>query len=285
MKILVTGSNGFLGSYFKNNFSNNSNKFIYGTTSKSNDNNYKIFDDLYHNIDDNLLNEKVEAIIHFASIIPNNFEEASYKLFENNIIMMNNLYNFAIKNNLKKFIYLSTFGSMNNPELLDIKDFYTMSKITGEHFCSIMENKNIASVSFRISAPYGEYSKTKNVINIFIDKAVNNENITIFGSGAREQNFTYVGDILNAIELVLNKNITGTYNIVSQKNVSMLDLAKLIIDLTSSKSKIVFNNQIDPQEDYRPNYSYHKAYKDFGFKPTYNLKDGLKKYLNWYINQ
>lgn len=285
MKILITGSKGFLGTYFKNNFSIDNHELIYGTTSKSNNDNYKVFDDLYQNIEEVLFNKKVEAIIHFASIIPKTFDETNYKLFEDNVKMMKNLYEYAIKNHLKKFIYLSSFGSMDNPKLLDIKDFYTMSKITGEHFCSMMESKNIDAVSFRISAPYGEYSKVKNVINIFIDKALKNEDIGMFGTGSREQNFTYAGDIINAIDSVLNRSINGTYEIVSQENISMLNLAKLIKTLTSSDSKIVFNNEIDPQENYRPSYNFQKAYNDFGYKPKYSLEDGLKNYIKWYLNK
>ncbi|MCF6339851.1 MAG: NAD(P)-dependent oxidoreductase [Sulfurimonas sp.] len=285
MNILVTGSKGFLGTYFKNNFLNNKDKIIYGTTSEVEDSAYMVFDDLYQNIEKVLKNQKIDVIIHFASIIPKTFEETNYTLFENNNKMMNNLYEYSVKNHLNKFIYLSSFGSMNDPKLLDIKDFYTMSKITGEHFCSMMEAKGTDTVSFRISAPYGEYSKVKNVINIFIDKALKNEDITLFGTGSREQNFTYAGDIINAVGLVLEKRVNGIFEIVSNNNISMLSLARLIKTLIQSESKIIFNNKIDPQEDYRPSYCSKKAFISFGYKSKYSLEDGLKKHINWYINR
>lgn len=172
---------------------------------------------------------------------------------------------------------------MDHPENLDIKDFYTMSKITGEHFCSIMNFKKIDAVSLRISAPYGEYSKNKNVLNIFLDKALKNEDIIVYGNGSREQNFTYAGDILNALELILKKKISGTYNVTSNQNISMFNLAKLIKEITKSKSRIVFNNKVDPQESYRPKYNSKKAFKTFGYKSKFDLKDGLQKYINWYL--
>jgi nucleoside-diphosphate-sugar epimerase len=287
MKVLVTGSKGFLGTYVKNNISYSEHEFIYGTTSKlirQECKDYLVFDSLYQNIDEILSDHKVDVIIHLASIIPKTFQDADYKLFDKNITMMNNLYKFSVKNHLKKFIYLSGFGSMNDPKLLDIKDFYTMSKITCEHFCAMMSSKNIKAVSLRVSAPYGEFSKAKNVINIFIEKALKNEDITVFGTGKREQNFTYAGDIINAIKLTLKKDVIGAYSIVGEKNVTMLDLAKLIIKLTNSKSKIVLSG-IDEQENYRPNYSYQKAYKDFGYKPKFSLEEGLKKYIKWYKNK
>ncbi|GAB1465751.1 hypothetical protein MASR2M54_12510 [Aliarcobacter cryaerophilus] len=66
--------------------------------------------------------------------------------------------------------------------------------------------------------------------------------------GSREQNFTYAGNILQAIELAINNNINGNYEIVGEKSISMLELAKIIIKLTSSKSKIIFNGLEDAQE-------------------------------------
>ena len=101
----------------------------------------------------------------------------------------------------------------------------------------------------------------------------------------REQNFTYAGDIVNAINLALNKKVNGTFEIVSQDNISMLGLAKLIKTLTFSESKVIFNNKVDPQEDYRPKYSSKKAYDSFGYKSNYSLEDGLKKYIEWYIHK
>lgn len=282
MNILLTGSNGFLGTYIKNNINPKYNVF-YGTTSRLDDN-YIKFDLLYKNICDLLLDTKIDCIIHSASIIPKSFNEASYDLFLSNTEMMKNLYEYAYKSHLNKFIYLSSFGSMNEPKLLDIGDYYTMSKIVGEHFCAMMTKNKINATSFRISAPFGEYNKARSVINIFIDKALRNEDLTLFGNGKRRQNFTYVGDILNAIELGLERNINGVYEIVSNKSISMLELAKIVIKITNSKSKIVFIGD-DPQENYNPVYSYCKAFNDFGYKPKYTIKAGLKKYIEWYKNE
>jgi len=286
MKILLTGSNGFLGTYIRYNINGKyKNLILCGTTSEVKDKNFIKFASLYKDIDKLLENENIDCIIHSAAIIPKNFEDATYDLFVNNTEMMKNLYEFAIKKHIKKFIYFSSFGSMSNPALLDVGDYYTMSKIVGEHFCSMMSKKGIYAVSFRISAPFGEYSKAKTVLNIFIDRALRNQDLIIYGTGSREQNFTYAGNILYAIELVLTKDINGTYEIVGEKSISMLELAKLIIKLTNSKSKIVFSGIEDPQENYRPRYSFEKAFKDFGYYPKYRFEEALERYIRWYKNE
>jgi len=281
MRVLLTGSTGFLGTYIRKNLRNKDISFIYGTTSDIKDEKFVKFSSLYKDIEQVLKNEQVDAIIHTAAVIPKSFDDATYELFLQNVEMMKNLYEFAIKKKIKKFIYLSGFGSMHNPDSLDIKDYYTMSKIVGEHFCSMMREKGINAVSFRISSPFGEYSRSKNVLNTFVEKALKGEDLPIWGTGRREQNFTYAGNILYAIELALAKDVNGTYNIVGEKSISMIELAEIIIKLTGSKSKIVFTGMPDKQENYRPRYSFEKAFEDFGYYPIYTLEEGLERYIRW----
>jgi len=280
MKIAITGSNGFLGKYFKSFTSLSQYDLVFLTTSNPVDKQL-LCKPLYENIESILENENIDVVIHFAAVIPTSFVEADYELFLKNNEMMKNLYNFSIKSHLKKFIYLSGFGSMHNPKLLDIKDYYTMSKIIGEHFCSMMEANGIQTASLRISAPYGEYAKVRTVLNIFIDKANKNEVIEIFGSGKREQNFTYAGDIVKAIELSLENKVSGVYNIVANKNISMLELAKMIIRITNSSSKLIIGKSIDPQENYFPRYEYKKAKQELNYEPLYTLEEGLNRYIKW----
>ncbi|MCD4742021.1 MAG: NAD(P)-dependent oxidoreductase, partial [Desulfobacteraceae bacterium] len=240
------------------------------------------FHKLYSNINKVVSKSIIDIIIHFASILPKSFRSST---FENhyfpNVIMMNHLFNFSIKNKVKKFIYISSFGSMKQSTDFVINDFYTMSKITGEYFCSVMENHGIQTASLRLSSPYGEFSTTNNVLNLFIKKALKNKDITVYGSGSREQNFIYAKDIVQAIELCVEKKISGVYSIVSENNIAMLNLANIIIEITKSKSKVLVNVQPDPQEGYKPIYDYKRAHKELNFKPKFNINQGLFNYINW----
>ena len=84
-----------------------------------------------------------------ASEIPSDFNDTDFRLFDRNVNMMNNLFHFSTDNQIDKFIYLSSFGSMQNPKMYDVKDYYTLSKITGEHFCALMESHNIQTASLK----------------------------------------------------------------------------------------------------------------------------------------
>jgi len=280
--ILITGANGFIGKYIKefNDFQNYN--VIYGTISNIiNQKEYFIFDELYSNIATVLKNIKIDIIIHCASLIPNSFDSSDKNLFFDNTTMMINLSEFALKHGLIKFVYLSTFGSMENLERYDIKDYYTLSKITGEHICSIMESKGIETASLRIPSPFGELYNRSNVLSLFIDLALKNKTISVYGSGNREQNFIYVGNILEYINCCLKYEVSGVYDVVSRNNISMKQLAHIVVKLCNSKSKIEIGKKEDPLENVNiPKYSLIKS-KEINYQEKYTLENALMKYIKY----
>jgi len=286
MNILITGINGFIGKNIKEKLKDDKrSKYFFGTTSDIED--CVQFQKNYIGIEEKLQNETIECVVHLAAVIPNLFTNVEFDdVFLPNALMLDNLYKFSLKKNIKKFIYMSSFGSMEDYKNYKIKDYYTLSKIYGEHVCSMMEARNIQTASLRIPSPYGPYSNLKSVINIFIENALKNLDINVYGSGKREQNFIYVEDVIKAIELFINteNKISGVYSIVSEKNTSMLDLAQMIKEICESKSKISVGKYKDPQDGFRPEYDYDRAYRENGYKPNYNIYTGLKKYIKWYVN-
>lgn len=278
--ILITGANGFIGNYIKEfgNFKNY--KIIYGTTSQI-QNGYMLFDKLYSNINEVLKNQQIDIIIHCASIIPNSFDASDKKLFLDNNTMMINLYEFSLQQKLKKFIYTSGFGSMENPGEYDIKDYYTLSKITGEHICSMMQSKGIETAILRISSPFGEFYHNSNVLSLFIDLALQNKPIHVYGTGNREQNFIYAGNILEYIYCCLDHTTTGIYDVVSEANISMHHLAQLIVKLCNSTSKIEIGAHADPQENVKlPTYDFSKSYQ-IHYKEKYSVENALIRYIQF----
>ena len=286
MNILITGINGFIGKNIKEKLKDDKrSKYFFGTTSDIED--CVQFQKNYIDIEEKLQNETIECVVHLAAVIPNSFTNVEFDdVFLPNALMLDNVYKFSLKKNIKKFIYMSSFGSMEDYKNYKIKDYYTLSKIYGEHVCSMMEARNIQTASLRIPSPYGPYSNLKSVINIFIENALKNLDINVYGSGKREQNFIYVEDVIKAIELFINteNKISGVYSIVSEKNTSMLDLAQMIKEICESKSKIIVGKYKDAQEGFRPEYEYERVYRENGYKPDYNIYTGLKKYIKWYVN-
>ena len=279
MKILVTGAGGFLGTFFRHFARIPGAEYVYGTTRAAADG-LTQFEDCYSDV---AKLGRVDAVIHFASVIPPSFAAADYEnVFRKNTEMMANLTDFALVGGVGKFVYISGFGSMDHPEALDIKDYYTLSKTTGELFCKMLHARGVETASLRVSAPYGEYQRSRTVINLFIDQALKQQKLHVFGSGARTQNFTYAGDVVRAVELCFAHPLDGLVcNIVAEKSTSMLELAETVNELTHNPAGISVGEREDPQESYRANYDYSEAAAAIGYRPVFSLREGLERRIRW----
>jgi len=121
------------------------------------------------------------------------------------------------------------------------------------------------------------------VVSNFIIQALKGEDITIYGDGSQTRSFCYVDDMVDGIIKMMNttKGFTGPVNLGNPNEISILDLAKLIIDLVGSKSKIIFKPL--PQDDPKrrcPDITL--AREKLGWKPTVDLKTGLKRTVKYF---
>lgn len=124
------------------------------------------------------------------------------------------------------------------------------------------------------------------VVSNFIMQAIRGEDITIYGDGSQTRSFCYVDDLLEAMTRAMNTSddVTGPVNIGNPTEFSMLQLANLVIELTKSKSKIVFRPlPSDDPKQRRPDISLAKRVLD-GWEPQIQLKEGLMKTIEYFVN-
>src|SRR5690554_7580182 len=113
----------------------------------------------------------------------------------------------------------------------------------GEAFCrSYSQAYDLDYTIFRFFNTFGPKQSPDFVMSKFIKQALNNEDITIYGDGSQTRTFCFVDDNIEATVKTLkeNKFVNDVINIGNDKETSILDLAKTIIDITGSQSKIVF---------------------------------------------
>jgi len=109
------------------------------------------------------------------------------------------------------------------------------------------------------------------------------DDITVYGKGSQTRSFCYVDDLINGFLLLMHadKNIIGPINLGNPTEFKILDLAKLIIKLTNSKSKIVFKDlPLDDPKQRRPDIS--RATKLLNWKPKIKLEEGLKHTIEYF---
>ncbi|MDP7140759.1 MAG: GDP-mannose 4,6-dehydratase, partial [Candidatus Woesearchaeota archaeon] len=115
----------------------------------------------------------------------------------------------------------------------------------------------------------------------FINQALKNEPITIFGDGKQTRSFCFVSDEVEGIYRLMTSDINNPVNIGNPLEISILQLAEKIIELTNSKSEIVFKPL--PEDDpkvRRPDIA--KAKKELDWEPKVELEEGLKKTIEYF---
>jgi len=124
------------------------------------------------------------------------------------------------------------------------------------------------------------------VVSNFIVQALKGDDITIYGDGTQSRSFCYVDDLVEAMVRVMNTadDFTGPINIGNPVEFTMLQLAELVLELTQSKSKLVFNPL--PSDDPRqrqPDISLAK--KVLSWSPNTELKHGLERTIRHFRDQ
>jgi len=122
------------------------------------------------------------------------------------------------------------------------------------------------------------------VISIFTRRVLNNLPPVIFGDGLQTRDYTYIEDAVKAFDLILNhESILEPINIGSGKELSIIDLANSIIDLCGKKREIK-PVHVEPRigEVIKLIADATKAKKILGWEPKYDLKEGLREFVQWY---
>jgi UDP-glucuronate decarboxylase len=121
------------------------------------------------------------------------------------------------------------------------------------------------------------------VVSNFIVQALQNQDISIFGSGSQTRSFCYVDDLIEGMVRFMNTDptVTGPMNVGNPNEFTMIELAQTIIQLTGSSSKISFKPlpQDDPKQR-RPDISLAKNI--INWEPKIELKEGLEKTIDYF---
>jgi UDP-glucuronate decarboxylase len=145
------------------------------------------------------------------------------------------------------------------------------------------ENKVNIKV-LRIFNTYGPHMRSDDgrVVSNFIVQALQNQDITIFGDGNQTRSFCYVDDIVNAmVQMMDSKDLTGPINIGNPMEVTMNELADMIIELTDSKSqKVYLPLPKDDPKRRKPDITL--ARQKLNWEPKTDLREGLLKTIDYF---
>ncbi|MCK4387912.1 MAG: GDP-mannose 4,6-dehydratase [Dehalococcoidia bacterium] len=314
MKILVTGAAGLYGVHIVDELVNRKDvSTVYGVDNFSRgflendpfikspefESKFKLLRINYQDMDSQFLdNLEVEVIVHFASYV--SIDESIDKPAEYFYNNEEGTFKFAhsiLKTKAKPFlIYASSpevygnpiYTPMDESHPIHPRSTYAVTKLAAEKHClSLYEWHNYPVAAIRNFNTFGENQNLwgySGVIPRFIEQALKGEPLTIHGDGKQTRDFMYVKDGVRAYSLFIDKRhkLKGEiFNIGTEKQTSILELANKIKELTKSDSKIVFEKG-RPGDLFALHADISKAKKKLGWEPRFTLDQGLGRTIEWY---
>lgn len=208
-----------------------------------------------------------------------------------------NLLKMSRESEIKKFVHISTSEVYGTAKYVPMTEehptaphtVYGASKLAGEAYArAYSKSFNTNTVVIRPFNSYGYNSHHEGdsgeVIPKFIIRALTGNPLYIFGDGEQTRDFTFVTDTANAvIQIGLNDITNETYNLGSENEITINELAKLILELTKSSSEII---HIDPRpgDVLRLFSDSNKAFNEFGLSHKVDFETGLKNLILYYKN-
>lgn len=298
-RVLITGGAGFLGSHLCDRFLSEGDKVIcidnFITGSPDNiahmfgNKNFKF---IQHDVTNYIyVDGKVDYILHFASpASPIDYLKLPIQTLKVGSLGTHKTLGLALAKK-SRYLIASTSETYGDPAIhpqpetywgnvnpVGFRGVYDEAKRFAEAMTMAYHRfHNVDTRIVRIFNTYGPRMRLMDgrAIPAFITQALENKPVTVFGDGSQTRSVCYVDDLIEGIYRLLMSNEIEPVNIGNPDELTMLELAKEIIELTNSKSKIIYKKL--PEDDPKvrqPDIS--KAKRILKWKPKVNRKEGLK---------
>lgn len=304
-KILVTGGAGFLGCHLCNRLINDGNEVfcidnLYTGSTKN-------IEKLLNNHKFHLLVADISKPINFCSRLdqiynlacpasPQHYQRDPVHTVKTSVIGMLQMLDLA-KETGARILQASTSEVYGDPHEhpqteeywgnvnpIGLRANYDEGKRVAETLCFDYHRQYDIDIKVaRIFNTYGPGMDINDgrVVSNFIVQAIKNEDITVYGSGNQSRSFQYVSDLIDGLVLLMNSEYHGPFNIGNPKEFTMIELANFIIELTGSRSQIIFKDL--PKDDpKRRKPDINKMIKYLGWKPVVDVKDGVRSTINYF---
>ncbi|MDK2384492.1 MAG: NAD-dependent epimerase/dehydratase family protein [Candidatus Korarchaeota archaeon] len=234
----------------------------------------------------------VNAIIHLAAIV--SAVEAMEKpldTFRTNVEGTLNVAETARRENAK-VVYAGSVAVYGEPKSLPVSEdhpvhptnIYGSTKLAGESILlGYSGSYGLPVTSLRFFNVYGPHMKPgpyAGVIYKFLERLKGGKPLRIEGDGKQTRDFVYVGDVARAVVLALESDATGVYNVGTGREISILELARLLFSLTGMDTGLEF---APPRPgDIRRSRADISKIRRLGWEPSIDLERGLRRTIEWF---
>lgn len=308
MKVLVTGAAGFIGYHLSNNFLEKGipvvgiDNFISGQRENSDDlrkqKGFEFFEEDINNLTPQALEQKtalsaalkgVTQIFHMACpASPPTYQKDSLHTLETCYLGSKNIFEIALRNKARMLI-ASTSEIYGDPEVhpqpesyrgcvntMGPRSCYDEGKRVMETLGYLYSAKGVEVRTARIFNTYGPRMSPYDgrVVTNFIFQALNNENLTVYGTGEQTRSFCFYSDLLKGLLLLMESNVSDPVNLGSEFEFTINQLATIVKNKINPKAEIkYFPLPIDDPKQRRPDSKRAKTL--LGWQPEVDLETGV----------
>lgn len=305
MRVLITGAAGFIGSHLVERFLKDEHQVVgvdnLITGRMKNLEHIENEDFKFYNadvIDGIPLCENIEGVLHFASpASPVDFKKIPLEILDANSIGTRNCIEFALENGAK-FMFASTseiygdplihpqpedyYGNVNPNGLRSV---YDESKRFSEAMTyAFKRNLNLEARVVRIFNTYGPRMRPDDgrVIPDFINNALRDKPVNIYGDGSRTRSFCYISDTIEGIYRLFMSDYSEPINIGNPDEYRIIDLIGILEEIIGKKIKINFKPQ-QPDDPKKRKPDIKRAKEILNWEPEVRLREGLRKTVESFI--
>lgn len=295
MKILVTGSDGFIGGHLVKYLIDRNYDIVClqkSTNIFKGVNTY--IGDLVNNqyLDEVMLIEKPDLCIHCAGSSSVQFSiDFPYEDFSKTVLTTRNLLEaIRVNSNKTKLLFLSSaavYGNQTSNLITEDTQSspispYGFNKLTAENLILQYEKVyGVQSTILRIFSVYGNGLKRQVIYDVFrklLDDT--DEEIRLFGTGKESRDFIHISEVIAIIDIIIKKDLNGLYNLASGNSIEIKDLAGIIKEEIGSNKRIHFEGFVKVGDPLNWSVDIRKI-RNEGFTPKVSLREGIKEYYDW----
>ena len=302
MKVLLTGGAGFIGSHL-----------AAGLLGRGHD--VVVLDDLSNGRRENVpagctfieadagdpatltLLPPVDRVVHFAAQSSGPASaDLPYKDLQSNAASTLLLSRWCVQHGIRRFVYASSMAIYGNPPVLPVSEdapqiplsYYGVSKLTSEHLLRVAAQEGLRCTSVRFFSVYGPGQNLDNVrqgiVSIYLAYLLRGDHVPVTGSLERFRDLVHVDDVVRLCADVLERDSTpeSAYNVGGGRPTTVRQLLDALIAAADLPADFPIRELPGSASDQFGLYAdISRARRDFGWVPTVDLADGLKRMAQW----